>query len=95
MSNLTMKNLTVTKKCLEEILLEKYELENENDLHDSVSYGLNLSIKNLKDVIEIINDRLEDIHISEVIEYRMKNDDGTRYTLEDVEEYIKNRKVKY
>ena len=60
MSNINMENLAITKLCLEEILQDKIELESENDLQDSVSYGLNLSIKNLKDVIEIIDEKLED-----------------------------------
>lgn len=60
MSNLTMENLAITKVCLDEILQEKIELESENDLQNSVSYGLNLSIRHLKEVIEIIDDKLED-----------------------------------
>ena len=60
MSNINMKNLAITKLCLEEILQEKIELESENDLQDSVSYGLNLTIRNLKGAIEIIDEKLED-----------------------------------
>lgn len=60
MSNINMENLAITKLCLEEILQDKIELESENDLQGSVSYGLNLSIKNLKGVIEIIDEKLED-----------------------------------
>lgn len=48
MSNINMENLATTRLCLEEILQEKIELESENDLQDSVSYGLNLIIRNLK-----------------------------------------------
>ena len=59
MSNINMKNLAITKLCLEEILQEKIELESENDLQDSVSYGLNLTIRNLKGAIEIIDEKLE------------------------------------
>lgn len=55
-----MEKLTITRLCLEEILQNKIELESENDLQDSVSYGLSLTIKNLKEVIEIIDDKLED-----------------------------------
>ena len=60
MSNINMKNLAITKLCLEEILQEKIELESENDLQNSVSYGLNLTIRNLKGAIEIIDEKLED-----------------------------------
>lgn len=35
-------------------------VESENDLQDSVSYELNLTIRNLKGVIEIIDEKLED-----------------------------------
>lgn len=59
-SNINMEKLTITRLCLEEILQNKIELESENDLQDSVSYGLNLTIKNLKEVIKIIDDKLED-----------------------------------
>lgn len=57
---LNMENLAVTKLCLEGILEEKLELERENDLQDSVSYGLRLSIRDLKGVIGIIDDKLEE-----------------------------------
>jgi hypothetical protein len=60
MSNINMENLATTRLCLEKILQEKIELESENDLQDSVSYGLNLAIRNLKGVIEIIDEKLED-----------------------------------
>ena len=60
MSNINIENLTITKLCLEEMLQDKIELESENDLQDSVSYGLNLTIRNLKGAIEIIDEKLED-----------------------------------
>lgn len=60
MSNINMENLATTRLCLEKILQEKIELESENDLQDSVSYGLNLALRNLKGVIEIIDEKLED-----------------------------------
>lgn len=60
MSNINMENLATTRLCLEKILQEKIELESENDLQDSVSYGLNLAIRNLEGVIEIIDEKLED-----------------------------------
>ena len=60
MSNINMENLATTRLCLEEILQEKIELESENDLQDSLNYGLNLTIRNLKGVIEIIDEKLED-----------------------------------
>ena len=60
MSNINMENLATTRLRLEEILQEKIELESENDLQDSVNYGLNLTIRNLKGVIEIIDEKLED-----------------------------------
>lgn len=60
MSNINMENLATTKLCLEEILQDKIELESENDLQGYVSYDLNLSIKNLKGVVEIIDEKLED-----------------------------------
>lgn len=60
MSIINMENLAITKLCLDEILQDKIELESENDLQDSVNYGLNLNIKNLKEVIKIIDEKLED-----------------------------------
>lgn len=60
MSIINMENLAITKLCLDEILQDKIELESENDLQDSVNYGLNLNIKNLKEVIKIIDKKLED-----------------------------------
>lgn len=59
MSNISMENLAITKLCLNEILEEKMNLEKENDLQFTVSYGLELSIRSLKEVIEIIDDKLE------------------------------------
>lgn len=59
MSYINVENLEITKLCLDEILQDKIELESENDLQSSVSYGLNLSIKNLKEVIEIIEEKIE------------------------------------
>lgn len=54
-----IEKLELTKQCLNEILESKMNLEEENDLQNSVSYGLNLSIRSLKEVIEIIDDKLE------------------------------------
>lgn len=93
MSNINIENLIITKLCLEEILQSKMELETENDLQDSVKCGLDLSIRNLNSVIEMIDDKLEDSEILDIVEERIKSDDGTRYTLEDVKEYIKNKQV--
>ena len=46
-------------------------------------------------------DRIEWLEIESIgtkyvvkVEERIKSDDGTRYTLEDVKRYIKNRKIK-
>lgn len=52
--------LETTKQCLKEILEEKEELEEEHEKLDSVSYGLNQSITNLRNVIEIIDEKLEE-----------------------------------
>lgn len=93
MSCISIESLAITKLCLEEMLQDKIELESANNLQDSVNYGLDLSIKNLKDVIEMINDRLEDMEILDIVEERMKNDDGIRYTLADVKCYINDRKT--
>lgn len=49
------------KQCLNKILEEKEELEELNDRLDSVSYGLSQSITNLRNVIEIIDAKLEDL----------------------------------
>lgn len=57
---LNMENLSIAKLCLEEILEDKLKFEEENDLQDSVSYGLRLNIRDLKSAIGIIDCKLEE-----------------------------------
>lgn len=56
---LNIENLSIAKLCLEEILEDKLKFEEENDLQDSVSYGLRLNIRDLKSAIGIIDCKLE------------------------------------
>ena len=60
MSNISMENLAITRLCLVEILENKEELEEENELQNSISYELELNIRNLRKTIDIINEMLED-----------------------------------
>ena len=60
MSNISMENLAITRLCLAEILENKEELKEENELQNSISYELELNIRNLRKTIDIINEMLED-----------------------------------
>lgn len=52
--------LETTKQCLRKILEEKEKLEELPELQGSVSYGIGLSIRNLRNVIELIDEKSED-----------------------------------
>lgn len=88
-------------------LIEKEELElnkmMENDeyvspdmLDKALSISRNKSIlisKLQKQISDALN-YIEDIHILEKVQNRLENDNGVRYTLEDLKEINKERTIK-